>query len=172
VQGSSLFQGNATVTGTNSAAYFTGNGAGITNINLSPNVMLFAVLTNNLAISNNIEQRIWFNNIIASSSIGYTTNGGIFITNSGVYGISATTAWQSVNGSSAAQIYLVKGGQDILHVQSNPAATNSLSLNGFVSLNAGDTLDFHVWQNSGSSVLIAGSSSAAYRTFLSCWQVR
>ena len=172
VNGTTLLSGNVTVGGTVTAAQFNGNGAGLTNLALPSHPLLFAVLTNNLTISNNIEQRIWFNNSLSSSGISYATTNGIAITSSGLYQVNVTVAWQSVNGSAACVLWLVKNGVDYLRVQTNPEQNNSLTLSTTLPLSTGDSLDFHVWQNAGSNIQVAGNTTPAYQTFLSFLQIQ
>jgi len=172
VNGTTLLNSNVTVGGTVTAAQFNGNGAGLTNLALPSHPLLFAVLTNNLSISNNIEQRIWFNNTLSASGINYSTTNGIAITSSGLYQVNVTVAWQSVNGSAACVLWLVKNGVDYLRLQTNPAQNNSLSLNTTIPLSVGDTLDFHVWQNAGSNIQVAGNTTPAYQSFLSFLQIQ
>lgn len=172
VNGVVLVRSNLTVIGTNSAAYFVGNGGGITNLTYPPHPFLFAVLTNSLTISNNVAQRIWFNQNLSSNNVNYSTNSGITITSSGIYQINATVAWQTLSSANAGILFLVKNGVDYLRVQSNPGQNNSLSLNTVIPLAVGDTVDFRVWQNSSSTEVIAGNTTPAYQTYLSFLQVQ
>ena len=163
---------NLVVSGTCSAASYSGNGAGLTNLNLPAHPLLFAVLTTNLTISNNIEQRIWFNSNLSSNGIAYSTSSGVTITSTGIYQVNTTVAWQSVPSSTACILWLVKNGTDYLRVQNNPSQNNSLTLSTAIPLNAGDTVDFHVWQNAGSPINIGGNASPAYQSYLSFLQIQ
>jgi hypothetical protein len=167
VNGTTLLNSNVTVAGTIAASNFSGNGAGLTNLSYSTRPLLFAVLTNSLTISNNIDQRIWFNSNLSSNNVSYSTNTGFTIGTSGVYEVNATVVWQGVNGSAAGILNLVKNGVDYLRVQSNPSQNNSLTLSAAIPLAVGDTVDFNVWQNSSSTVVIGGNAAPVYQTYLS-----
>jgi len=164
--------GNVTVRGGVTAAQFSGNGSGLTNLVLPPHPLLFAVLTNALMISNNVNQRIWFNNNISSVGINYSTNSGIAITTSGIYQVNVTVAWQNVTSSQACILSLVKNGIDYLHVEINPSQNTSQTLSAAIPLSAGDTVDFRVWQNGASVVQIAGNPTPAYQSYLSFLQIQ
>ena len=172
VNGTTLLSGNVTVGGNVTAAQFSGNGSGLTNLALPTHPLLFAVLTNNLSISNNIDQRIWFNNSLSSSGINYSTNSGIAITNSGIYQVNVTVAWQNVTSSQACILSLVRNGVDYLRVEINPSQNTSQTLSSAIPLSAGDTVDFRVWQNGGSVVQIAGNPTPAYQSYLSFLQIQ
>ena len=172
VNGTTLLTGNVTVRGGVTAAQFSGNGSGLTNLVLPPHPLLFAVLTNALMISNNVNQRIWFNNNISSVGINYSTNSGIAITTSGIYQVNVTVAWQNVTSSQACILSLVKNGIDYLHVEINPSQNTSQTLSAAIPLSAGDTVDFRVWQNGASVVQIAGNPTPAYQSYLSFLQIQ
>jgi hypothetical protein len=145
----------------------SGNGSGLTNLSYSTRPLLFAVLTNGLTISNSVYQRIWFNDIISSNNLSYSTNSGITIGTAGVYSVSVTVGWQGVSGNTAAELFLMKNGVYYLMAQENPSENQSLTLTADVPFSAGDTADFQVWQNLSPSATVAGRSVPYYQTYLS-----